>query len=270
MRAYNRDTVAKRLRELRKKRGWTQTEMGNELNKIVGVNALNLMVLDDEKGKATVSQLESITRTKDGKERRGLTQNLAFAYAEIFDVSIDYLYGRTDDLKPYYRDVKELTGLSDDAVKTLCTVNEVEKNGYHLQQGMEFINAFLSMKVANSLFRPVEAYRKCVEFCAFLEKHYSNIDFSKEVYSSNRLMKLYYEGLIREGEIVDSSMFDELDKKIDEDDKKNKILKKYHEHKNKIPYLLFDVQQSFISFITTYGIANFDYGKYCKEDNINA
>ena len=259
MKPYDKTKAANRLKKLRDSRNWTQSKMAKELNSLLGHDdgGLKLIELSGDTGKQRVSQYE---------KGKGITLDLAFAYAQIFDVSLDYIYGYTDDKKPVNKPIKDHTGLSDDAINTVHTINVVEKDGYYLQQSMDFINAFLSMKVANSLFRPVEAYRKCVEFCTFMEQHYADyVDFTKEMYSTNKMMKRYHEALAHEGENVEPTVFEKFDELIAEDEEKNKILEMYHERKNKLPYLLFDVQQAFIAFITDYGISNFNYDKYNDE-----
>ena len=68
---------AKRIKELRKKHGYTQTSF----SQIVGIDQSDL------------SKLE-----------RGLRQgnfHIAFAAAKLFETSVDYLLGLTDERKPY-------------------------------------------------------------------------------------------------------------------------------------------------------------------------
>jgi len=67
--------------------------------------------LDGENGKVTVSQLE--------RGARKITLEMALAYAEIFDVSLDYICGRSDDPQPENKGIRESTGLEDDAIAML-------------------------------------------------------------------------------------------------------------------------------------------------------
>jgi len=102
--AYNLDKAACRLKDLRNENNYSQREMAKKLSEFVKDR-----VLDGDNGKNTVSQLEN--------GARGITLDYAFAYADIFDVSLDYILGRTDDRKPINAPIKELTGLSDRAIE---------------------------------------------------------------------------------------------------------------------------------------------------------
>ncbi|MDR0325013.1 MAG: helix-turn-helix domain-containing protein [Oscillospiraceae bacterium] len=118
MKPYDRKIVASRLRELRERCKWTQNDVGERLNSLLGAKALKLMELDEDTGKETVSQLETL------KGKRNISQNLAFAYAEIFDVSLDYIYGRTDTWQHDYKEAKELLRLSNEAIDALRLLSE--------------------------------------------------------------------------------------------------------------------------------------------------
>lgn len=114
VKTFNDKKVKKRLVELRKSKNLSQSELGLELNEMLNTKMQKDANLDGENGKQTVSQLE---RT------RNLTIDFAFAYANIFNVSLDYILGWSDDFKPENKSIKEYTGLSDDAIKTLKELN---------------------------------------------------------------------------------------------------------------------------------------------------
>jgi transcriptional regulator with XRE-family HTH domain len=115
MEGYNKDKVSARLREMRERAEWSQNEMAQKLNDLIGYNSIySVMNLDGETGKQTVSQLE--------RTARGLTVDMAFAYAHIFNVSLDYVFGRTDNWQPENKSVKELIGIPDEAIKTLTKI----------------------------------------------------------------------------------------------------------------------------------------------------
>ena len=103
---YELQKAGKRIKELRETKGLSQTQMACELSKLITDR-----VLDKDNGKNTVSQLE--------RGARGITMAYAFAYADIFNVSLDYVLGRSDDWRPEYKDVKRVTGLPDKAIDML-------------------------------------------------------------------------------------------------------------------------------------------------------
>ncbi|PKM90320.1 MAG: hypothetical protein CVU87_02735 [Firmicutes bacterium HGW-Firmicutes-12] len=111
MNQFNNSKVSKRLKELRESQNWSQSELGEKLNAILK----DTMNLEGENGKQTVSQLE---------RGRKITIEIAFAYANIFGKSVDFILGRSDEWQPEYKDVKELTGLTDESIESLKKANE--------------------------------------------------------------------------------------------------------------------------------------------------
>jgi len=115
--------------------------MGRQLNNLLGYNgegSLGLMALDNKTGKHTVSQLESFTKEETSKNKRNISPNIAFAYAKIFNVTLDFIYGYSDDWNPDFKDVKERIGISDKAIKKLedleasrCTTDEKVAMEWH-------------------------------------------------------------------------------------------------------------------------------------------
>ena len=112
---YDNNKACGRLKELRESKGWSQREMAIALSGIITERAL-----DGANGKSTVSQLE--------RNARGITIEYAFAYAEIFGVSLDYLFGISDDWLLEYRQVKETTGLNDEIIRILDETIEMRCN----------------------------------------------------------------------------------------------------------------------------------------------
>lgn len=119
-----KDIIKTRIKGLRLDKQWSLREMGEELNSLIGYESnRNIMKLDDKAGKETVSQLEN------GK--RNITIELAVAYADIFNVSLDYILGRADNLKPEYEKIETQTGLSDNSLQELCNYNAGDNNGFY-------------------------------------------------------------------------------------------------------------------------------------------
>lgn len=83
---------AERLRELRLKKDVTQVELGRLLNL----------------SKQTISSYENRGSTPDPETLQRL--------ADYFDVSVDYLLGRTDDPRMYTRDASDSAGVSEQVV----------------------------------------------------------------------------------------------------------------------------------------------------------
>jgi len=157
---YSKDKVAKRLRELRRGRGWSLSEMAKNLDSLIGQDALKKMVLGGNTGRETVSQLENA--------KRGITLDLAFAYSHIFDVSLDCVLARTDDWKPEYKEVKEITGLSNEAIKNLIKFKDY--NGMmelNLKTG-SILNYKDNTKALNELLRNDDDFQILSNIARFL------------------------------------------------------------------------------------------------------
>ena len=108
---YDPNKAGCRLKEMRDSKKWSQSQMALALAEIITER-----VLDRTNGKNTVSQLE--------RSARGITLDYAFAYAEIFDVSLDYVLGRTDDWKPDFKPIKKMIGFSDICIEELRRFQE--------------------------------------------------------------------------------------------------------------------------------------------------
>jgi len=124
--SYVATKAAARLRELRKRDSLSQGGMAEKLRE-----QLPDMTFEGDTGKQTVSQLE--------RGARGITIDFAFAYAEIFDVSLDFVLGRTDDWQPENKDIKSTTALPDDAIHTLNETRPIRQY-YGIDLCSEFIN----------------------------------------------------------------------------------------------------------------------------------
>jgi len=103
---YDSTKAGNVLKSMRERRKLSQREMAVLLANIVQDRAL-----DGDNGKNTVSQLEN--------GGRGITLKYAFAYADVFNVSLDYIYGRDNDPNPENKAIRETIGLSDDAIREL-------------------------------------------------------------------------------------------------------------------------------------------------------
>ena len=122
----------KRITELRLKHNFNQTELYEEIRKFYGKTEKDRKHKDN--GKQTISTAEC-----------GGTLSIknAIALSHIFGVSLDYIYFGTESYKPEYDYIKELTGLSDDALHTLEKYNKSDKTALFV------LNSFLGSKLSS-------------------------------------------------------------------------------------------------------------------------
>ena len=161
MQPYSRERVARRIRELREGKEWTITDMGNRLNDVLGHDGgLGKMELGGKSGKHTVSQLETLNGT------RNITPNIASAYADIFGVTLDYIYCYSNDWKQEYKETKELTGLSDGAIAFLGKLQKGTKSRWNVSPHIEFASGQM-LKAANYILSAdnAEDFLSNIAFC---------------------------------------------------------------------------------------------------------
>lgn len=103
--------IGQRLAKLRNDSGLSQTDLGIKLEELRNGNELIDDADRDLNIKNSISQLE--------RGAKGLTVENAGLYAECFGVSLDYLYCRSDDWKPYNKNIKEVLHLSDKAINNI-------------------------------------------------------------------------------------------------------------------------------------------------------
>lgn len=100
--------LGKRLKTLRKEKNLTQEELGRKINVT----------------KVSISGYENNNRSPDTET----LQNIA----DFFDVSVDYLLGRTDDPNPLHKPLPELTTKDEkDIAKDIeDIINNINTDGY--------------------------------------------------------------------------------------------------------------------------------------------
>ena len=119
MSLYSQTVQPSRLRYLRG--NLTSAEMAEKLNELIGFGGKYAdegkgLTLNNQSGAQTISHLEN--------GRRLITPEIALAYAEIFNVSLDYIYGRTNHRNPEYANTEETLGLSDNAIRALLELKK--------------------------------------------------------------------------------------------------------------------------------------------------
>ena len=113
-----------RLRELRINKGKalgkkiTQNQLFDDLQKLMPVNS-------NKKDETIVNGSKSISKIENG---HAFSLRYALAYAEYFNVSLEFLYGLSDIKQPGYDDVIKKLGLSDDAIHKLEEFNATVNN----------------------------------------------------------------------------------------------------------------------------------------------
>lgn len=131
--------IGKRLAELRNRSGLSQTELGMKLEELrYGLTADEIPDYADGNSniKNSISQLE--------RGAKGLTVENANLYAEIFGVSLDYLYCRSDDWKPYGKEIKETLHLSDLSINNI--VDYYNFNNQENNPSFELFNLMIENK----------------------------------------------------------------------------------------------------------------------------
>lgn len=110
----------KRLTDLREKNNLTQIQLYNEIKKFYGEEKKDYEIDPKRKdnGKQTISTAEC---------GGTLSVKNAIAISHIFGVSLDYIYLGAKSYKPSYNDIKELTGLTDDALNMLEKLKKNDK-----------------------------------------------------------------------------------------------------------------------------------------------
>ena len=120
---------AKRLKELREKKGKTQLQLANEISQQYGVK------LSDD----SIMYYETIEKhhTKF-KKNTGMALKYLWCFADYFEVSVDYLLGNVDyhTTEENQRISCEYTGLSEDVIDFFYSIRSSELIGY--------LNTFLS------------------------------------------------------------------------------------------------------------------------------
>lgn len=183
------------------------SEIGNRLAKLR--TEVNPKLTQDKlyaKLRDLISKREGTINDEDGNQNGdkviskiengyGLSLRYALAYSEYFNVSLEYIYFGAKSYKPSYDDIKELTGLSDDALHTLEMLKKNDKLSLFV------LNKFLGSKLSNTFitllhsffdYLKITAKRKDIssEYIKYAKKRGIKIkksdDFSWELYPKER------------------------------------------------------------------------------------
>lgn len=90
--------VGERIRELRKSRNWSLKKMTEALRPYVHI------VLEGKTGESRISSIE--------KSKKGLTPELANAYSKVFNVTLEYVFCLSNDMRPEDKSIRETLNLT--------------------------------------------------------------------------------------------------------------------------------------------------------------
>ena len=185
---------------------------------------------------------------------RDLKIEHTIALADYFDVSADWILGRTEDRKGDVdiMAIEKQLGLSPDVQKKLQDINEMGKQYYRMKQVIDVINALLASTYVDTLCSEISEFINNIKLCAFLEKKNKDINFSTSKYITIQLDHNDLEGKIK----------DEKSNQI------NKLLDEYHSKVKSQRIHYFEAQQCILEFMKDYGnsiISGFNIDKYLAE-----
>ena len=115
----NNAKIGKRCRALRKKKKLTLEGLYDKLQITIAImNDKKPFIPKNKEEEAILpaNRRQVISKIESGK---GLSLNNALAYSKYFNVSLNYLYFGEKNYKPEYEQLKNMLGLSDDALNKL-------------------------------------------------------------------------------------------------------------------------------------------------------
>lgn len=137
----NNAKIGKRCRALRKKEKLTLEGLYDKLQITIAImNEKEPFIPKNKEEEAILpaNRRGVISKIESGY---GLSLNNALAYSKYFNVSLNYLYFGEKSYKPEYEQLKEMLGLSDDALHNLEKLNNTNK------QAINTLNKLLSPKL---------------------------------------------------------------------------------------------------------------------------
>lgn len=130
--------IGKRLKELRG--DLSRYELIKRLNPLVSIQ------LEGKSGETRISAIENSSAN--------LTSELAIAYSKIFDVSLEYIFCTSDDMRPENKDIKEVLKLSDSAISKIKAFSN-EKNSEAL---LKILNILFEFDFMLELVRSLDSF----------------------------------------------------------------------------------------------------------------
>ncbi len=119
-----RDGIAERILDLREKRGIDRKDLVKALDERIGFESNKPFInLSGNNGKDTIAQLENPTSLNNQIGRKPSLE-LLVEIARYYNVSTDYILGLSDNEREEFKDVKEITGLSDTAIQRISYLRD--------------------------------------------------------------------------------------------------------------------------------------------------
>ena len=132
--------IGERLKKLRENRDLSLYRLAKLLKEHVSLK------LEGKSGETRISAIEN--------SNANLTPELAIAYSKIFDVSLEYIFCISNDMRPENKDIKEVLKLSDIAISKIKAFSN-EKNSEAL---LKILNLLFESDFMLELVRSLESF----------------------------------------------------------------------------------------------------------------
>ena len=141
--------IGNRLKKLRKDNDLTLNQVAARLNPYVQIQ------LDGKSGETRIAEIE--------KSNANLTPELAVAYSRVFDVSLEYVFCLSDDMRPENKEVKETLGLTDAAIAKIKAFSSENGSATYLK----ILNLLFETDFMSELIHSLDSF-------AYTTQKYSN------------------------------------------------------------------------------------------------
>lgn len=141
--------IGNRLKKLRTDKGLTLNQVAACLNPYVQIQ------LDGKSGETRISEIE--------KSNANLTPELAVAYSRVFDVSLEYVFCLSDDMRPENKEIKETLGLTDTTIAKIKAFSSENASAAYLK----ILNILFETDFMSELIHSLDSF-------AYTTQKYSN------------------------------------------------------------------------------------------------
>lgn len=132
--------IGARLKHLREEHGLSLSQVTKQLAPHVSIQ------LEGKPGEARISAIE--------RSSNNLTPELAIAYSKIFDVSLEYLFCLSNDMRPENKSIKEVLGLTDIAISKIKDFS----NGKNSETEMKILNTLFESDLLLELVHNLDSF----------------------------------------------------------------------------------------------------------------
>ena len=141
--------IGNRLKKLRIDNDLTLNQVAARLTPYVQIQ------LDGKSGETRIAEIE--------KSNANLTPELAVAYSRVFDVSLEYVFCLSDDMRPENKGVKETLGLTDAAIAKIKAFSSENGSATYLK----ILNLLFETDFMSELIHSLDSF-------AYTTQKYSN------------------------------------------------------------------------------------------------